>query len=350
MAFTIPRSPISDRFLLILLISIVLLYILFAQLDTLPRWGTLHRPNANSGVSFGTPFANTDVLLSQATDVNWSRFAYSTYATSRSDLCNALMLLEALHRLDVRADRLLLHNREWNVDTESEQIGRLLTKARDEYNATLKPLEILRADSVSDTTWQLGFTKLLSFNQTEYERVLMMDADATILKSMDELFLLPSAAIAMPRAYWLDHTLSDQMFLVQPSSADVQEILGQMKTRKPDEFDMEVLNNLYRDRCIILPHRPYNLLSGEFRSKSHEKYLTNYGEKWDARAVLDEAKFVHFSDWPLPKPWLPHAESEMQKVQPSCDQADGTYVGDCEERKIWRWLYEDFRSRREVSE
>jgi len=53
-------------------------------------------------------------------------------------------------------------------------------------------------------TWSDSYTKLLAFNQTQYDRVLSLDSDSTVLKPMDELFLLPDCPVAMPRAYWLE--------------------------------------------------------------------------------------------------------------------------------------------------
>ena len=55
---------------------------------------------------------------------------------------------------------------------------------------------------------------------------------------------------------------------------------------------------------------------------------------------------MHFSDWPLPKPWNPTLKSDIEKVQPACaDKEDGTK--DCSSREGWLEIYQDFRDRRE---
>ena len=121
---------------------------------------------------------------------------------------------------------------------------------------------------------------------------------------MDELFLLPPAPMGMPRAYWLkpeDRVLSSQLMLLEPSEFEWKRIAKGIENAGSGEFDMEIVNNLYRDSCFILPHRPYDLLTGEFRGKNHSAYLGNEEETWDPDAVLKEAKFLHFSDWPVPK-------------------------------------------------
>ncbi|KAK3616440.1 hypothetical protein LTR56_025958 [Elasticomyces elasticus] len=135
-----------------------------------------------------------------STDISWTDFAYCTYAIDTESLCNSVMLLESLHRLGVNADRMLLHSDLWNAsDTTFEREARLLRRARDDFGAKLQAIEVLREDNVADPTWASGFTKLLAFNQTQYKRVLSLDADATILRSMDEIFLMPPAPVANKR-------------------------------------------------------------------------------------------------------------------------------------------------------
>ncbi|OTA38014.1 hypothetical protein BTJ68_02156 [Hortaea werneckii EXF-2000] len=256
-------------------------------------------------------------------------------------LCNPVMLLESLHRTGAKADRLLLYSNQWGVDDESPEAS-LLRKARDQYDVKLQPIEIWQLDSVADFTWAAGVTKWLSFNQTQYKRVLSPDSDGTVLRSMDELFLMPSAPVAMPRAYWLKDTLTSGMALVQPSEAAFAAIQKQIARRVATDYDMEIINAVYGDSCAVLPHRPYTLLSGEFRSIDHTAYLGNTDEVWDAEREIQQAKYVHFSEWPLPKPWQTRADDMLRDLMPKCGGLD-----DCAERKIWLRLYEDFRERRE---
>ena len=160
---------------------------------------------------------------------------------------------------------------------------------------------------------------------------------------MDALFLLPQASVAMPRAYWLtEPQLSSQLVLIEPSEFEFKRILEALKHLQLGDYDMEIVNQLYSDSCTILPHRRYNLLSGEFRSKEHHRYLGSKEEVWGPQKALDEAKYVHFSDWPLPKPWLAASESQVNEMQPKCTDSN------CKDREIWIWLYSDFRSRRSV--
>ncbi|KAH7317130.1 nucleotide-diphospho-sugar transferase [Stachybotrys elegans] len=286
-------------------------------------------------------------LRSDEPGIDWSAYAYTQYVTNSEYLCNSVMLFEALHRLGSKADRVLMYPSNMvdpgAVRGESSD-ARLVLKARDEFNVNLVPISIQHRDG-SDPTWADSFTKLLAFNQTAYKRVLSLDSDSTILQHMDELFLLPPCPVAMPRAYWLfpdNPILSSQLMLIQPSATEFERIMDKIATSGRSDYDMEIVNDLYKDSAMVLPHRPYDLLTGEFGGDNHERYLGSDREEWDPVAVFNEAKFLHFSDWPVPKPWLPTPESTRLNKQPKCLLRDG--VEDCTEQDLWNGFYKDFQS------
>lgn len=194
--------------------------------------------------------------------------------------------------------------------------------------------------------------------------MLHIDSDVTILQNMDELFFLPPARVAMPRAYWdnpRSGKLTSLLVLIEPSYAEYQALMeasrpvvhGQIVTNSTpghEMYDMELLNERYGGSALVLPHRQYGLLTGEFRTKDHRNFLGNDYEKWDPDRVLSEAKLVHFSDWPLPKPWVMWPQALLAEMLPKCDVKPGTdEESGCRDREVWRELYEDFRRRRKVS-
>ena len=161
---------------------------------------------------------------------------------------------------------------------------------------------------------------------------------------MDELFLLPQAPVAMPRAYWFkEHALTSALMLVEPSTFEFERVMQAIKHREYEDFDMEIVNDLYGDDAMVIPHRRYILLTGDFRRQNHSHYMGSHEAKWDARRELDEAKFVHFSDWPYPKPWITPEDRQREEVEPRCTPSAGD---DCTAAKIWYSLYEEFRKRR----
>ncbi|KAL9105936.1 MAG: hypothetical protein Q9227_008960 [Pyrenula ochraceoflavens] len=299
------------------------------------------------GADSNTPSEFTAPSEPHDPTVDYTQFAYVQYVTNPAYLCNSLMIFESLNSAGSQAHRLMMFPRGWSIDeSDTSQESRLLRKARDEYDVELVPIDVQRKSG--DATWGDSFTKLLAFNQTQYKRVMSLDSDAT---HMDELFLIPSAPVAMPRAYWLnpeDRTLSSQLVLLEPSEFEFSRIMDAMDHLAPNDFDMEIVNNLYRDSCWIIPHRKYDLLSGEFRNDpdKHDKYLGSKEEKWNGDAIIKEAKFLHFSDWPYPKPWISVSQSTTDQRKPVC--RDGPDGQDCTDQKVWLWLYEDFRERRSV--
>ncbi|KAH6894659.1 nucleotide-diphospho-sugar transferase [Thelonectria olida] len=293
------------------------------------------------------PLVQSTPPLHATADVDWSRFAYTQYVTDSEYLCNSVMFFEALHRLSSRADRVMMYPSSMLESGEDSKEARLLLKARDEFNVKLIPITIQHRNN-ADATWADSFTKLLAFNQTQYSRVLSIDSDSILLQDMDELFLLPSVPVAMPRAYWLfpdKAILSSQVMLVEPSEVEFTRIMEKINSASRYDYDMEIVNYLYHDNALVLPHRRYDILTGEFRGEDHSEYLGSDVEAWDPAAVYNEAKLVHFSDWPLPKPWLPTPEDLRLQLQPKCTNVtDG--AGSCAARIIWNSFYTDFKKKR----
>ncbi|TVY73209.1 Glucose N-acetyltransferase, partial [Lachnellula suecica] len=299
-----------------------LLFLMFLYLR-----GQAHKHNMMTHLGLAGPkcLLNEPVAVPETVPagVDWRRFAYVQYVTNPDYLCNSVMIFEALHRLGSKAGRLLMYPSTYSLDRSSAMEGALLLKARDEYNVTLVPIDLL-SKKFNYQLWASSYTKLLVFNQTSYSRLLVLDSDATLLAPLDELFFVPSARAAMPKAYWLEKPLlSSHIMLVEPSAAEFARVEKAISKAEQGTYDMEIMNSLYGSDCVVLPHRKYALLTGEFRKTEHEAYL-GPGVKWDAGVVRAETKYIHFSDNPLPKPWVEPNTYELQGTRPLCEpEADG---------------------------
>ncbi|KAI1113076.1 glucose N-acetyltransferase [Nemania sp. NC0429] len=324
-------------------------FLTFRNYDQIPTLATMRGGHGGSSSTTANCPPAAVIPSFDGASIDWSRYAYTQYVTNKEYLCNSVMIFETLHRLKAKADRVMMYPESMMSPTETDPASteaKLLVKARDRYGVKLVPVSVQRRNG-GDATWAESFTKLLAFNQTQYQRVLNVDSDATILQPMDELFLTPPCPVAMPRAYWLfpnQKILSSQLMLVQPSEIEFDRIMKQVESASRDDYDMEIVNQLYADSAMILPHRPYDLLTGEFRKDEHEYYLGTNREEFDPVAVYNEAKFLHFSDWPVPKPWIAMAESVRQSMQPKCSTKDGQE--DCSARDLWNGFYSDFTHRR----
>ncbi|GLA99633.1 N-acetylglucosaminyltransferase [Aspergillus tubingensis] len=296
--------------------------------------------------------------------VDWSLYAYSQYATSSPYLCNALIVFDTLQRLGSRAHRVLFYPENWDVlvDDDRDRDSQLLAMAQEKYNVLLVPIDVqmVKAGSGPSESWDKSISKLLAFGETEFERVIHIDSDVSVLQNMDELFFLPPSQVAMPRAYWElpdIKQLSSLLIVLQPSYKEWYALMdkaqaisyGQVDSNVSSRvrYDMELMNERYADSALVLPHRQYGLVTGEFRKDDHRAFLGNEHEEWDPEKVLAEAKLVHFSDWPLPKPWVMWPQELLADMLPKCKVKPGTmHESGCKDREIWKKLYDDFRRKR----
>ena len=153
----------------------------------------------------------------------------------------------------------------------------------------------------------------------------------------------------MPRAYWLypkKEILTSCIMLIEPSAKEFARVWARVEKAGRNDYDMEIVNDLYRDSALVLPHRPYSLLVQEYRETDHSLYLGSPEEEWDPVAAFKEAKFLHWSDWPMSKPWHPSPVQLKQQTEPKCHMKNG--VETCGERDMWRYFYREFRERRQV--
>ncbi|KAG8168778.1 hypothetical protein KVR01_001527 [Diaporthe batatas] len=295
---------------------------------------------------FRTPVAPDDDWRATR---DWSKYAYSLYATDKEYLCNAVMIFDDLSQYGSKAERLLLYADTMDANDGDSPEGRLLAKARDELGVKLQPVKVLHQESAaySGPNWADSYTKLLAFKQTQYDRLITLDSDSLLLGSLDELFFVPSAPAVMPRAYWLSKpTMSSHIMVLTPTEDAFRKVEDIIERRAGKGFyDMEIMNSLFGGTCEVLPHEPYALLTGEFRRKDHSAFLSSQsGGAWVPKDVLKQAKMVHFSDNPLPKPWVAKDE-RILAAKPDC-LFDAEAGEECRGQEIWLEFYRRFRERR----
>lgn len=96
---------------------------------------------------FRTPVTPNDNW--RATTRDWSKYAYSLYATDAEYLCNAVMIFDDLHQYGSKAERLLLYADTMDANNGDSREGRLLAKARDELGVKLQPVKVLHQESAA---------------------------------------------------------------------------------------------------------------------------------------------------------------------------------------------------------
>jgi hypothetical protein len=80
--------------------------------------------------------------------IDWSKYAYSLYATDSATLCHALLVFEALARLGSKADRVLFYPNYWDtvIRDADDRDSQLLVMARNKYKVKLQPIQLLTVE------------------------------------------------------------------------------------------------------------------------------------------------------------------------------------------------------------
>lgn len=170
-----------------------------------------------------------------------------------------------------------------------------------------------------------------------------------MLQNLDHLFLAPPAPVAVPRAYWLYpelDILASNVMLVEPSSTEFSRVQDAIHTSRDTDTERDIINKVYGSSAMVLPHRHYALLTSEFRAEDHMPFLRSRKEKWDPMEAYNAAKLVHFSDWPVPKPWLKASQKEWDGHLPKCEMKGS--MSDCTGRDLWTGFYKEFKELRQV--
>jgi hypothetical protein len=88
---------------------------------------------------------------------DWSRYAYSLYATDSATVCHAVLVFDALERLGSRADRVLFYPEHWDTIVESaiDRDSQLLVLARDNYRVKLHAIKVLSVQGIKTPSMPL---------------------------------------------------------------------------------------------------------------------------------------------------------------------------------------------------
>ncbi|CAI4052302.1 glucose N-acetyltransferase SKDI_15G4570 [Saccharomyces kudriavzevii IFO 1802] len=401
--------------------------------------------------------------------IEWSKLAYVNYVTDADYLCNTLIIFNDLkQRFGTKAKLVLLLSRDIldsSISTELGHINSLLAKIRaiDEDQVVIKLIDnIVKPDDT--TSWNESLTKLLVFNQTEFDRVIYLDNDAALRSSLDELFFLPQyIKFAAPLTYWflsehdleksyhetkyrekqpinlksytkvlttrinkgqmiynhlpsLPHALylnsnniaqdiisstfslfslfdfqsgrkasklkfASNLMVINPSKEAFDEIAHVTLPKilnKKEKYDMDLINEemynlkriiynqfmffrkvrkLFEPEVLVLPFGRYGLLTGSLRNPQHYPMIFNdvLGYKTldenggdvsrDLNDTVAYSKYIHFSDYPILKPWLYHSTKDFKCIVEGKAEDHDAELQACD---IWNSIYASYIQSREI--
>lgn len=399
--------------------------------------------------------------------INWTKFAYVNYVTHYEYLCNTYLIFSQLIESGTKAKLLLLISNDvldHMVSKYAEKAKNLVDKLKEigpdqvivKYvDNIIKPMDY--------TPWNKSLTKLLIFNQTEFERIIYLDNDSLVYDKLDELFFLPSyIKFGAPVNYWdispdyLDRVFkevkidgkqpirlssytdqlttrvkkgqiiynhlpnlptslflsgdnlakgilqstsiisrlfnfhqnhkrnkvkfSSSLMVIKPSKKTFRKLYEEFLPsviNKKEQYDMDVINNmlyniertiyyqfklfrrskeLFVPEVLVLPFKKYGLLTGSIRKKNHYMVMQNdvlgyknfdhegKETKESLYDIVKESKYIHFSDYPLEKPWNYDSISNTKCIT---DNSDTTNLEEESEAcTIWRSIYNEYLLKR----
>ncbi|EGG25002.1 hypothetical protein DFA_03248 [Cavenderia fasciculata] len=168
-------------------------------------------------------------------------------------------------------------------------------------NIKYKTFSNIKSSHDSKSMWVESFNKFHVFRLTEYDRLIYLDADTYILRSLDHLFALPDASLAAPRAYWFkvdkQPFLTDTLMVLKPSM-EMFYALVEASTITTG-WDMDVVNAffIHRNDFLLLPGI-YGLLNFEFGIGQNHYFGADYHNTYREQAYI-----YHYSSF---KPWKTH--------------------------------------------
>ncbi|KAJ3160198.1 hypothetical protein HDU86_001034 [Geranomyces michiganensis] len=272
----------------------------------------------------------TTTAVAPAAVQDTRKLAYVFYVTSDIYACACMAIVASILKAGKRADIGLVA-----LVTPRVPKHRVAQLA----SAQIRTMEVsAMAAKTMDPTWRESLTRLAAFKLTEFDRIVVLDADGTVLKSLDFLFDLPPYPIYAPRAYWLPQPfLASTLYVIEPSQAlyDAQvEVYQKAADAGETLFDMDVANRAFKDVASFLPGT-IALLNGDFNQSPLSTAPANHFKKNEE--VWKDPYYVHFSEAPLGgygKPWSGNNPNRNIKSNPDA-------------HPLYRGLFEQFWARQD---
>ena len=187
------------------------------------------------------------------------KYSYVTLLTNDSYVYGIALLVESLARVNTYYPLHVLINDE--VSAASIEILNQLGVTYELVPTIVTPSDIyqhnLNFEINTAATWRNCWTKFHIFNQTQFEKIVFLDADIMILKNLDHLFTLPHMTSCLDGEYFnlwpgWDH-FNSGCLVIEPSKKLFDDILNFANNLKEPELptyiiaDQEVLNLYFKD-------------------------------------------------------------------------------------------------------
>ncbi|RQM20956.1 hypothetical protein B5M09_010792 [Aphanomyces astaci] len=196
------------------------------------------------------PPSTTTTTASTPPPLATPRVAYMLYATDARTVCNAVIMVHNIRHLGTPLSIPI-------VTLVSSSLPPQYTLYLQEAGAVVVPVEPWQQPLVHiSDEYAMSLTKLRIFEQRGYDKVVYLDSDAVIQRNLDHLFHLGDAILWAPHAYYIgeQYAFGTTLLVVTPSDAAFAKLQHALETPpRPNYYDMDVLNDLWRLSCGYLP-------------------------------------------------------------------------------------------------
>ncbi|RQM31360.1 hypothetical protein B5M09_013786 [Aphanomyces astaci] len=258
--------------------------------------------------SFESRWTNESILCN---DRGKPRLAYMLYATDARTVCNAVIMAHNIRKLGTPPSIPIVT---LVVDDVPAAIVQRLTDAG---IVAIPVAHWKQAGVPSNAEWVSSLTKLRIFEARGYDKVIYLDSDAVIQRNLDHLFHLGDAVLWAPHAYYIgeQYAFGSTLLVFSPSSNQTFETIERAMATppRPDYYDMDVLNDLFRTTCGYLPNHyvvlTYTIVDDatwSFTSKA-ERILSTYVHHFSPGLGI-------FKPWNTPRSILDHREASYEPL------------------------------------
>ncbi len=276
----------------------------------------------------GDPFADVVPVIGDLTEVHsyWNTFhdqhldhrqhsigarhAYVFYVTADAYACGAAVVVRQLKRLGSKKEFLILYP----AGLVSSQAMAIL----EHEGATTRTVPDLKLAASVHRYYAHVLVKLRVFQQVDYDRILFLDSDVSVVANLDHLFdvkLAPTQRLAAPLNYYSDtRRFMPWLMVVEPSldawaSIEAKYLTASWRNMRLNGknylFDGDILNlEFMGDASLKLPPQ-YAVLNSEYCTGNHAYHLLQ-----DNDPSFAPTGAVHYSCWQ--KPWY-HQRSDVEQ-------------------------------------
>lgn len=262
------------------------------------------------------------------------KYAYATFISTSQFVASAAVMLHSLALTGTRHARVAL------VTPYVTQDERVFLA----HFARVIVVDLVQHNHyISNKRYRDQFTKLRLWQLTMYTKVIYFDADVVLLRSIDELFDLPTWAVPMDAT---SPRYGAGMMLMQPSLERFDDMIQKIQKTKtsmelPDLlFLTDYINNLQKtdNRNVInLISRWYQVYQEEFRPR-HKTYLT-HGE--ESITIYDHRiHAIHYAG--ADKPWTMFPQKFLRYAPSFCAE-ENLHPFPNDPHFVWYSMYSKMR-------